>query len=223
MRGGFDPAGLRFRPVVAGGVNVWIRFRTGNKTLSSSVGLALCTRASQSETGYRGLGFHTVRGSVDPEGLRFCPVVAGGVNVWMSFPAMRLYPPRLGWLYVRGPASQRPASGVGDFTPFRAVSKRTREYTVFVAGVSGLSLCEEIHDPGMGPTLPGSALALPAQANQRSANWIGVPTTCGVVKTRENTGFCPRCVGVYEIRWDLIPKDGARSTPGLNSLATPCS
>ena len=44
--------------------------------------LALCTIPSQSATGRRGWGFHTVRSGFDPGDHRFRPRVVGIVDVW---------------------------------------------------------------------------------------------------------------------------------------------
>ena len=49
------------------------------------VELAQNTNHSQSEIGRRGWDFHTVRGGINPDGIRVCPRAVGVIDVWMDF------------------------------------------------------------------------------------------------------------------------------------------
>ena len=94
LRGGIDQGDLYFRPRVAGVVDIWSEFSSGDKTLSS-LGAAgprrwqegqPSPRASsmsliQSATSQWGWGFHTRRGGIDPGDLCFRPRVVGIVEV----------------------------------------------------------------------------------------------------------------------------------------------
>ena len=98
--------------------------------------------------------------------------------------------PGVCWLYVRSPANQRQAIGVGVSTPCEVVS--TRGITVFVPGCRSCKCMEGLMIRGWEPVVPGWRwLYSRAPANQRSTGGVGVSTPCGAVSTRGITVFVP--------------------------------
>ena len=78
-----------------------------------------------------GLGFHTLRGGIDPVNLRFRPRVIGAVETWTDFePAMGNYTPR-GALWLSTIPS-RSAIGQRDWGFHTLPRVSTREITAFV-------------------------------------------------------------------------------------------
>ena len=94
MRGGIGPGDPRFRPRVVGVVDTWNEFGPGDGKLSSPgpAGPRRCPEGqlspragymslSQLATSQLGWGFHTLRGGINPEDLRFRPRVVGIVDI----------------------------------------------------------------------------------------------------------------------------------------------
>ena len=122
-----------------------------------------------------GLGFHAVRGGIDPEDHHHSrPRFVGVVDVWKDYRSGDGTISRPGgakrWLY-------EPQVGVS--TPCGAAL--TRGTTMFVSSMLELYMYGRIYDPRTAPCSPRVSLALR----------IGVSTPCGAIRTRGTTVFVP--------------------------------
>ena len=83
-----------------------------------------------------GLGFHNMRGGIDPENHRFRPRFVRAACGRISNPGMGPYSARVA-LALRTQANTLSDSGLGVSAPCGAVS--TRGASVFVSGLSGVA------------------------------------------------------------------------------------
>ena len=149
LRRGIDPGNVRLRPRVVGVLEIWKDFWPGDGNLSSPgchgfmydpqpiidrpVGLGFP---------HRGRRFRSGGSPLYSPGCRSCKGIEGFlIRGW------KLILPGVRWLYVRSPASQRPASAAGVSTPCGAAS--TRGITLFVPVLSEFWMYVGIAEPGM--------------------------------------------------------------------------
>ena len=145
--------------------------------------LAVGAIPSQSPIGQWYWSFHTVLGVFDPGNHRFRLQLVGIVKCLKDVLSGdgNVSSPGCG-IYIRSPASQRPASGTGVSIPCCTV--RPGRLSLSSPGCRSCRCMDEFLILGWDTVVPAwRGLYFRAPANQPSAGAVGVSTPCGAVST----------------------------------------